>query len=166
LPEQFLNLDDDQSDSMKDMAGSGPVQHPIDSNPWETILEFVLPAGSGSEVRAMERIFETLDDVIFRPDRLIKLKNALEGAVQKSLEQADESSAGFSIHFRVLVSGIVKARHPSIAEDTVEVVPPGCGFFLVQMTDDTPWVTQTPPTGEGVNHSIWLYIYREGGQAR
>jgi hypothetical protein len=151
---------------MEDIAGSEPLQHPIDSNPWETILEFVLPAGSDSEVRAMEMIFETLDDAIFRPDRLMKLKNALEAVVQKSLEQADESSAGFSIHFRVLVSGIEKAHYPSIAEDTLEVVPPGCGFFLVQMTDDTPWVTQTSPRGEGVEHSIWLYIYREGGQAR
>jgi hypothetical protein len=39
-------------------------------------------------------------------------------------------------------------------------------FFLVQMTDDTPWATQTVPTGEGAKYSIWLYIYKEGGQAR
>jgi hypothetical protein len=50
---------------MEDIAGSGPVKFPIDSHPWDTILEFVLLADSSCEVRAMDMIFEVLDEAVF-----------------------------------------------------------------------------------------------------
>ena len=114
---------------MEDIPGSGTAKHPIENKPWDMILDFLLPAEPGCEVQAAERICKTLGDALIRPDRLIKLNNALEGAVKKSLDYTSESRDSCSIHFRVLVSGIVQASHFPNAEENAPAAPPRLWFF-------------------------------------
>jgi hypothetical protein len=156
----------EHSDFMEDISANGPKKYPIENNPWDMILNCVSPAKPGCELQATERIFERLGDGMFRPERLIKLKSMIEQAIQKSLEHSGESLGPHSIHFRVLVSQMVKVSHFPSAGKTAEFPPPGCGIFLVQMMGHTAWETQTPPRLDGEDHGIWLYIYSEGGPAR
>jgi hypothetical protein len=151
---------------MEDITDGGPAKHPIEHNPWETILDFALPAEPGCDVQAVEKILESLGEDIFRPDRLLKLKSTLEEAIQKTLAYACDARGNRSIHFRVLVSGVVPAMHFSVQEENAPTASSGCGFFLVQMMDDTTWAKQTTSYMDGANHSIFLYIYGEGSLPR
>lgn len=146
------------------MSGIEPSQYPINNTTWTTILDFVLPAEPGHEAQALERIFAFLGNTMFRSDRSLKLKIALEGAVQKRMEYASEPGVSLPVRFRVLVSEDVLALH--FSSDHAQVAPPGCGFFLVQMTGGSAWTTQNMTPLERAQHNIWLYVYGEGGSAR
>ena len=151
---------------MEDITDGGPAKHPIEYNPWETILDFVLPAEPGCDMQAVEKILESLGEHIFRPDRLLKLKSTLEEAIQKTLAYTRDARGNCSIHFRVLVSGVVPGMHFLVQEENAPTASSGCGFFLVQMMDDTTWAKQTTSYMDGANHSIFLYIYGEGSLPR
>ena len=148
----------------------------LNSEAWQTLLEFELPSEPGNEILAMQMVADSIRELNFPEDRLERLKTAVAETTMNALEHGNKYREDLNV--KIIVRGtpstlsvqiidhgggqqIPEPETPDLEAKLAGLQSPrGWGLFLIKQMVDEMHVTT-----DDTHHSVELIFKLRGDEA-